>query len=104
MQSKAGLPDDLTQALRQSALATGLFQPSGGGNDLRFEPSRWLNDDQLDAFLGWLSEAASAIRNTQPKAGGLSAALTVSKSPTGSAQSGEGSWTENETNKLEAPR
>ena len=73
---KAGVPQDVADALRQHALDTGLFQPSGKGMDLSCPTDATLNESELDALTGWLTLVISKIREYQ----GVSQAGSVTPS------------------------
>ena len=59
---KAGVPQDVADALRQEALDTGLFQPSGKAMDLSCRTDAPLNESQLDALTGWLNTVIAKVR------------------------------------------
>ena len=58
---KAGVPQNIADVLRQEALDTGLFQPSGKGMDLSCRTDLPLNESELDALTGWLNTVIAKV-------------------------------------------
>jgi hypothetical protein len=58
--SKTSAPQDLAQAVRTDALATGLFQPAG--RELKCVIDRPLSESEIDALLDWIQKVATAIK------------------------------------------
>ena len=62
---KSSVPQEMVKSLRQDALNTDLFQPSGKGMDLSCQTDLPLDKSQLDALIGWLALVIDKIREYQ---------------------------------------
>ena len=60
---RAGLSEEMVEALRAEALQTGLFEPMGQGDRLRCETDRPWDEAQLTALIDWLGAVAQRVRD-----------------------------------------
>ena len=52
----------MVNSLRQDALNTGLFQPSGKGMDLSCPTDLPLEESRLKTLIGWLTSVIATVR------------------------------------------
>ncbi|MDE0182670.1 MAG: GIY-YIG nuclease family protein [Caldilineaceae bacterium] len=62
VREKSNVPHDAVDMLRESALETGLFEPSGKRDDLACRTNRNWDEAELDKLMGWLSTVVEHIR------------------------------------------
>ena len=60
--SKSNVPQEVAEALREAALETGLFNPAGKGIELSCRTDLPMDESQVDALTGWLTNTVSRIR------------------------------------------
>ena len=62
IERRCGVPRNVVEALRRDALDTGQFEPSGRNLDLFCCTELPLNESQLNAVTGWMSNVIDKIR------------------------------------------
>ena len=60
--SKSNVPQEVVEALRGEALETGLFKPAGKGIELSCRTDLPMDESQVDALTGWLTNTVSRVR------------------------------------------
>ena len=60
--SKSNVPQEVVEALRGEALETGLFRPAGKGIELSCRTDLPMDESQLDALTGWLTNTVARVR------------------------------------------
>ena len=58
--TKVDIPEEITHRLRESARATGLFQPAG--TELKCMVDREFTDEEVDRLIGWVREVVVVVR------------------------------------------
>ena len=59
---KSTLPQEVVEGLRETALATGTFKPAGKGIELSCRTDLPLDESQMDALTGWLTDVIAKIQ------------------------------------------
>ena len=62
IRNKCDVPSEALNDLRESGLATRLLVPAGRGEELRCPTDRNLDESQLIAITGWLTELIALVR------------------------------------------
>ena len=65
---KTNAPQEAVDALRQQALDTGLFSPTGKGTNLSCRTDQHLTEPQLEQLIKWLHGVAAKIREYETPA------------------------------------
>jgi hypothetical protein len=68
--SKSNVPQEVVEALRGEALETGLFKPAGKGIELSCRTDLPMDESQVDALTGWLTNTVSRVREYEGTGGG----------------------------------
>ena len=61
LEKKTAVPEDMLQALRKQAAATGLFVPAGRG--LKCHITRALTEEEIESLLKWFEAVEKEVRN-----------------------------------------
>ena len=62
VREKSNVPHDAVDTLRENALESGLFEPSGKRDDLACRTDRSWDEEELDALTGWMNTVVEHIR------------------------------------------